>query len=557
MKRHQAIPHQPPLEAKFGLHCGHFGALPTLNEYLQSKSLFGQSQQILFILDIQHELELLREIPDAELSISVPTVGFTDPINDYSLAPLFAIPFSINGFVANEDNPGLSRAKVFGLDLANHSYAMLTDEQGNIEAPKAQEYFTTLQELTYVYSRAQCLEGQGLHSCSHVKTNGAIELLTPRTGNAFTISLKVKSASAPQLLSQRSVEYHPQVSDIPQGQLIALWQEQRHSGLLHIHYKMTKTSMLRHSYRAKIVFDLPLQEGIEYTWENAPSTVGQNAKSLRFTQYLGLSHDAFKDVITSIIPKNNPKLGTALYNHLIESILNRSLPLYALTPYFAQAYQIRAALMQIDLMKYDKHDNCVFKKLFQLLGNQSKTECDFIDEVDRLLSFGPEYLESSIVIQTKGKSAQNSECMIEATIVVEKGSNEIVHTSSNKTPLQILRKLPATNKPTQVKQPSSMQVSKGAVYQLNLTQVLHGANVIEGFNIKANDKINLSSLLDSLGKTSGGSSVVHAQITSNGDTEIWVEHFNGALDAQHYHVATLKGVGHLPGDINSFIEYGR
>ncbi len=555
MENNRAISHQPPLDAKFGLHCGYFGTLPTLREYLQSKTLPRDSAQTFFILDIQHELDLLRDIPDAQLSISVPTVGFTDPIKDYSLAPLFAVPFSINGFVANQENPGLSRAKVFALDLANHSYAMLTSSQGNIEAPKTPGFFTSLQEITYVYSRAQCINGQGLQSSSHVKTNGNIELLTPRTGNAFTINLKVKSASTPQLLSERSVQYQPQVKDVPQGQLIALWQEEMHSGLLHIHYKMTKTSMLRHCYRAKVVFDLPLQEGIEYTWENAPITVGENAKSLRFTQYIGLSLDAFKDVITRIIPKGNPKLATTLYNHLIESILNRSLPLYALTPYFAQADQIRAALMQIDMMKYDKHDNYVFKKIFQLLGNHTKTEFDFVDEVDRLLSFGPEYLESSIMIQTKGKAVQNQERMIEATIVVEKGPQEVIHAQSSKTPLQIINKSPSIKKPTEVKETPGKRVSRGAVYQLNLPSILKGANVIEGF--KENDKINLSSLLDSLGKTSGGSSVVHAQITSSGDTEIWVEHFDKSNEAQHYHVATLKGVGHLPGDISSFIEYGR
>ncbi len=558
----------------YGLHAHSFGAVASLADYQQFHLLHQRNEICLFDVNIVQELEILRSDPQAMVCICVPTCGFTDPALDYILSPCFALPVAINGLVAKEEKS--IRALAIGTDIAGNEYPLLTNAQGKIDFALIEktfndkkDRFTSLREITFGFTAAL------LSHCDLIMARqdkqGIIELLVPPTMNTFEFQVKVVKNS--KIISNRILTYKIPPQDLPQAKLMAIWQEGKQKSYLHINYKLSH--QIKQAVRAKVVVDVPMQEEVDYTWASTPCIKGVDNTYLRFTQYYGLSLDAFKQVICAIISPlvfesgfmvagkksshystfnrydTHPQLKLCLYEHLTNGVLNQSVPLFALSMYFASYDEIKANMQKINWSSFDIHDQFVFKKLYEILLTDEGNVMPLVDEVDRLLSFNPEYCETTLVVETMGKALNAKQFNITANIILEDKSGEVIHSQTSTTLLQMLRR----NRQLTLVENRMPVLSKGAVYNLNFNHIVKGAHVIEGFNWQANDKINLSDLMEAL-KTSGGSSIVHAQITPLGDTEIWVEHAS-EFKTENYHIATLKGLNHLPGDISHFIEVGR
>jgi hypothetical protein len=478
---------------------------------------------------------------------------------------------------------------VIATDIAHQQYPLLLSPKGEIDFNLTQSkvgsatlLFTTLLEITYRYSKAQVIDGQGLTALTDA-THGTIELLMPRYETPFSIFLQIRD-NAHQVLSEREIKFAPKSKSLPQGQLVALLKQEATSTDLHINYKTAKAN-LAHITRAKIIFDVPMQPGLEYAWQEA-CLCGQEGKTLRLTQLFGLSHHAALALMNCIIPQEHftqlllaqkketsgtdfifnrfekcPNTIAVLYNLLQQGLINRSVPLFALQKYFVKNQTIGEKLLRIDLTSFDKHDQFVIKQLYKLLIRENETVFEFMDEVDKLLSLRPEQIETRISLAISGKVHPQNE-LLHSCLYLENAQGETIHRIFCKTQVIFLEdekvhehEIKGINEaPLSSKQEST----KGGVYKVSLANVTQGEHVIEGFNWRDDDKINLSELLNLLKENEGGSSVVHAQITQNGDTEIWVEHFGAnAKEAQHYHIATLKGVQNLPLDLNSIIEHRR
>jgi len=145
------------LYAKYGLQGQSFAILPTLKTYqfLKHKAVDSVS------FDIQKEMSLLASMPDSTLRITIPTTGFTDLTLDYAPWPRFAIPLSVNGYVADENNKAPAKIMAFGKDIAGNVYPLLRNDEGKIDLTliekhrEGKAFFTTLSAISYVFSVQQ------------------------------------------------------------------------------------------------------------------------------------------------------------------------------------------------------------------------------------------------------------------------------------------------------------------------------------------------------------------------------------------------------------------
>lgn len=151
-------------DARYGLHGKKFGQL------LYAEEINNLANRLLAV-DISPELEILASNPASSLQIKIPTLGFSDPIFDYSVKPFFLLPASINGYCAHPKNAGLSSAKLYGVDLLGVKYQILLNPYGKfdydliesfIDPEKNSTISTTLSSLIYEYKEFQVLNGQGL-----------------------------------------------------------------------------------------------------------------------------------------------------------------------------------------------------------------------------------------------------------------------------------------------------------------------------------------------------------------------------------------------------------
>ncbi|MGD9590902.1 MAG: type I secretion C-terminal target domain-containing protein [Candidatus Berkiella sp.] len=555
---------------QYGLHACAFGAIPFINDYERFLQLQDQGEYRLFAINIQKELKLVKSNPNARLCISVPTRGFTDPLLDYVSKPLFAIPTLIDGAIAKEFNT--IHANVTVTDIAQNHYPLLKTKNSDISFEQIEknlidkkDRFTTLDQITFEFTAEQLVGDNWDTRFSNKKD--LLELLIPCSFTPF--DFKIYVAQENKILRETTVHYPGTKLAVLKSKLMAIWQEGNQKSYLHINFKIAPH---QHAARAKVIIEVPLQSGVNYTWESAPSIKGKNSKSIRFTQYYGLSANAFEKVICAIVNPSlfearfmsckkqktefrfnrydaHPELWHTLYDHIIQGVLNQSVPLFALSPYFASYDEIKNAMEEITWQYFDEHDQFVFKKLYEILITNTSNMIPFIDEVDRLLSLMPEYCETTLVLETMGKHLSNEQFNLKAHFILENSAGKQVLAQDDEATLQILRK----NRQLSVVNSKAI-ATQGAVYHLNLNHLESGAHVIEDFNMQANDKINLSDLMNALSQ-SGGSSVIHAQITPSGDTEIWVEHHTLSSRNQ-YHIATLKGMN-IPCDISHFIQVGK
>lgn len=565
-----------PLPFKHGLHGGAFAELPTPHAYSQIKATCRQNEGAFWTVDIEPELSLLAHFKEAELRILVPTLGFTDPSQDYSLAPLFAVPVSIHNLLASVENPGLSRAKVFATDISGANYPLLCCPHGRIDYERILQhmssdlrFFTPLRAITYVYTQVQLQKGQGLHLASETNTHNKVEFLLPPQAPGFTIELTITDKRQ-HLVHQRQVYYKKEKRFTIGAQMSARWEGEK-NGTLHLHHKMLPNKALDKSHRARLVIDIPMEKGIQYHWQSASLHQHEKANVLRLTQFFGLSAKARAFLVKGIIhwesffkkmlnpsPKGDfssqggfncysdaKEMIVILYDHLIESVVNQSIPLFALSEFFAEKSLLKKLPFQIEAQAFDLHDGFILRQLFLELEKEETKALDFIDKVDQLLCFAPCPLETTLKIKTSSEKCLPEEVEINAFIELDTKEATKQQTAIAKAMMQIVPKVKAG---VDDREALDLQTQEKAC-KVNLANF-----------VKENDKINLTALLALLENTEE-QSILHAKITAKGETEIWIEHFSRVSSKpSHYHVATVKESSNakaLLENLNSLMKHKR
>lgn len=559
LKQHQEKP-KPSLRAKFGLHCDGFAQLPTSIEYFQLKVHFAHTSNAFFTMDISAELAMLENMAGSELYITVPTLGFTDPTCDYALEPLFAVPVSINAFVSAPTNPGLSRAKVFATDIGGSIYPLLCCPSGKIDYQRIEEhvsstdyFFTALEKITYVYTSSQLNQGLGLHQVPGISTQKCVEWLLPQCSSSFSIMLVVKDKEG-RILRRREVKYADKSNELPTANLVATW-ESGPEGTLKIDYKAAFEKYDNRNRFTGVTFDVPMQEGVTYRWQERAFSCQPNANTLKITQYFALSTKAFTMVVKSIIPwsqfqqtflmshqkiKEGPlqrfncyheckDVLARLYDLLIQGVVNHSVPLFALSPFFAEI-GILNAIAKWDLKLFDKHDQYLLKTLSRTLENNETS--NFIDKVDELLALATGSLATTIILQNSATKWAPKPTVIRANLKWYGGDDES-HQMPSETALQFA--VAQVENPLQAVSVEP-KIEQSDTYSVNLANLMNDKDP----RWRANDKINVSELLNILEKTDQ-QAVLHVQITPEGDTEIWADHPTDVTPKpKHSHLATLK-----------------
>lgn len=358
--------------ASYGLQGQSFATLPSLRGY----QLFKQQEQNVITLDIQKELTALTS-PSDTLHITVPTLGFTDPHLDYLPLPQFAIPLSLNGYAADDKNSISAKAQVFGTDISGRRYPLIRNHNNKVDYALIKErereaaLFTTLRAITYVFYSDQI--AQGLVKIPG-EPSGMMEFyLCYKAKAPIIFSLQVKNEQGKELLA-RDLCYYPTQVAIPKATF---------TNAQTIDCKVEVSDPFAY-FRSRWVCNVELQD-----------------TCLRLTHHAGLSYASTRALLEHLIPSQSfftnfiqrsnpqsqwnrydlyPEYQAPFYEHLIESILNQSLPLIALQDFFKQdAHQE----MQLKMLSehWDEHDKVVFKSMKRLPSLDN-----FVDALDELIA---------------------------------------------------------------------------------------------------------------------------------------------------------------------------
>ncbi len=391
--------------AKYGLQGQLFATLPTSKTY----HLFKQKSYEIITLDIRKELQLLAVHPTYRLQITVPTTGFTDPLLDNQAIPRFAIPLSINGFIADENNLHAAKAASWGTDIADNSYPLLRNHCGKIDysliyqTQPNSSLFTTLRAISYLF-QAQQAEGQGLVSSQLAALTGMVELLLFYPSHApLTLILDVLNQQG-EKVHTRQIGYFPPPITVPKA-----------------------------SYRLQrqIVGEIVAPQMIQYFRSRWTFEVRMSNQTLRMTQFAGLSYHALKMLLKQLLPLSHffrvfakhhgqrtenrygdfPQYQMVFYEHVIESILDQSLPLMSLQDYLTpETYDLNALVKMCQI--WDEHDQHIAKQVLQ----QSSLEAliDLLDEFIALRdSLSVISLELPVESMDKAVEIMQVECALE------------------------------------------------------------------------------------------------------------------------------------------------
>lgn len=537
--------------AKYGFHQGKFAQLPTLEDYIVLKPNA-------WVIDIEPELTMLKENKHSQLCITVPCLGFSDPAFDYSLYPWFATPLSIAGLIAT-DNQCLSRAKVIGTDINGVQYPLLMDHFGKIDYEKIESQLdntpivTSLKAISFIYTDAQILNGQGLMPLPN--RSEKLELMLARALPSFNITLTVFHQKQ-IILGKRECHYQTK-HQAPKTFLNVGYQNEGENQALKIQYQ---TRIKAHDFahtRARLEIQVPMQDGMIYRYgEHCQAGRGE---ALIINHYFGIGSLAKAILTESLIPKThfidkilekahfskkklhvnafaeNAWHASQLYYELLKGLMNGSVPLCSLNEYFVDETTLKHHVQSISLGALDRQD----KFILQTLKDQLKkphSKAGFVDALDKLLCLDPLKIDIEALLQLQGQKL-SAHGDITAVLVVE---NE-----------QDIRQYTNTAKVQNLQEGTSY-----IEYKITLGQIAQGEKIIEDFDYAKNHKINLSELLKALHQDTNHSTVIHAKTTTQGDTQIWVEHRTGGAK-QQFHVATLKGVsaakGNLSQDLGAYI----
>ncbi|MCS5709828.1 hypothetical protein [Candidatus Berkiella aquae] len=362
------------LYAKYGLQGQSFAILPTLKAY----RLLKQKPFDRVIFDIQKEISLLASMPGSTLRITVPTIGFTDLILDYAPWPRFAIPLSVNGYVANENNKIPAKIMAWGKDIAGNDYPLLTNPDGKIDLSliemhrQGQLFFTTLDSISYVFSMQQ-LQGCDLVPSFSSALVGKMEwLLFYRNQTPLIFLMEVLNQQG-EILQTKQVGYYPTHHFQPKAYFF-------HHREIHCEAKVADPNAY---FRACWEGELLLKDSM-----------------VRIKHYAGLSYTSLSALLMHLIPLStfferltqypqgctqnrydqSLSFKNTFYRHLINSILDQSLPLMALQAFFNENAHESKSLEQLS-STWDEQDRAVFKAMLR----QPSLET-FVDALDEFIS---------------------------------------------------------------------------------------------------------------------------------------------------------------------------
>ncbi len=357
---------------RFGLQGPSFATLPDSHEY----GLFKQKASGLVTLDIQKELAALQSATDT-LHITVPTIGFTDPLLDYSPVPRFGILLSINGLIANHKNDLGAKAQVFATDITGLQYPLLRNSNNTVDYGLIQErthishLFTTITAITYVFYADQL--SKNLSKLDNEQLTGMLECwlcYLPQT--PFIVSLQVKNGQGQEKLARELCYY-------PSSQLSkAVFS---HNETIDCQASVSDPFTY---YRSRWVCDVQLKETV-----------------LRLTHHAGLSYAATRALLQHLLPQQTffsrfmqqntkqsiknrydlyPQYQEPFYEHLLSCILDQSLPLLALQDFFNEVAHKQDKLEKVS-EHWDFHDKAVLKSSLRLTSI-----AHFVDALDELIS---------------------------------------------------------------------------------------------------------------------------------------------------------------------------
>lgn len=358
--------------ARYGLQGPNFAMLPNIQEY----GLLKQKATGLVTLDIRKELAALQSATDT-LHITVPTIGFTDPLLDYSPVPRFGILLSINGLIAFEKSDISAKAQVFATDITGAQYPLLRNPNNKIDYELIQErtqvphLFTTIKSITYVFYADQL--SKKLNKLANEDLAGMMECwlcFAPRTPQFF--SLQVKNEQGHEKLA-RKLCYYPR----------------------------SALSKAIFSHHTTIDCQANVTDPFAYYRSRWVCDVQLNDTQMRFTHHAGLSYASTRSLLEHLIPKQTffsrfiqknasqdirnrydlyPQYQATFYEHLLSSILDQSLPLLALQDFFKEDAHNQDQLEQLS-KHWDFHDKAVLKSSLRLYSL-----ADFVDALDELIS---------------------------------------------------------------------------------------------------------------------------------------------------------------------------
>ncbi|MCS5707313.1 hypothetical protein CC99x_000185 [Candidatus Berkiella cookevillensis] len=423
-----------PLNAKFGFHYGHFAELPTIEEFFRFQSRLPHLKNQLYALDIADVMSLLNKAHGCVFELEIPVLGFTDPALDYDLNPWFAIPIALNGFVANAQSPELSKAQVWVKDLVDNEYPLLQDKMCRVDYEQIFQklstgFYTTLNSVCYRYTREQILEGKDLAVLPQGEYyRNKILLFLPKANIAFKLKILIRNKEGIEVFKNElylSAAQENEVSVETKSQ----WRGMSDNGTLQIDYCVSEKSKLEGAQHVILHLLLPENKGLKWMlFGSSEWTTTHEEKQSCLTQYFGLTTQATLDILKQLIPysyfrqqitKTKPKdtkglslpindfstsenAAQILYQYVMSGILNRSIPLYALSEYIKNKRKIYELLEQININHWSLSDQIVFKHyLFQLSFGQITAE-RVLDSLDSCLSFGPTHIEGSIIVKTSG-----------------------------------------------------------------------------------------------------------------------------------------------------------
>lgn len=438
-----------PLDAKFGLHFGRFAQLPTTEEFFRFQTLHKGAKYRLYNLDITPVLALIEKNHHFKLALEIPVLGFSDPILDYDINPWFAVPLAINGYVACANNQAQSCGGAVFQDLMDNRFSLKTDAGGCIDfeqmANEAKTpIFSTLKAIQYYYSYEQLLKGQGLEPLpKSSQFKGKITLCLPKVQRPFQLKLLVLNKK--EICFTHKLFIAPKVETEINTNVKASWQGSTTQGELEINYSIPDNYALQQAQNATLQLRLPRKKNLKLMMAGTLDWISTSQdKNACMTQYIGLGEHAFLDLVMHLIPfdyfceqldkntnKKNKGLSESinpyhvnataketLYQYILSGVMNRSVPLYALTDYMKNASQVYQRLNSFSIKHWRTADQIVFKNYLCSLSSNKRSASEIFDDLDAMLSFGVTSLSGTLKIKTSGATLA-SKPKVHANIVIE------------------------------------------------------------------------------------------------------------------------------------------
>lgn len=419
----------PALMSFFGCHQGHLGHLPTEPQLRNIQKVAKTFAYQLVVLEINSLLQASNQ-KDIEFELSVPMLGFTDPVYDFEAVPHFAIPLVVNNWISGQ----LSSKAAFKLaatDINDYQYSLEFDSAGRVDYTRITEtedkpIFTTLQSLQYRMPIQQVQTGKGLTALSGDVYQNKLLILLPKNYSPFLITCRLKQKQK-TIKQKEYIVIPPPISD-DTVKAKALWQGSRKQGELQISYTLHADVKQCRGIQGKLTLALPESKqgemtilGQEQWWQNG-------AKKTQMMQYFGLSMAVLYQILEQLVPyqnfvsklssstfvlpfrgmpcndyEKNPKVAERLYQYLLSGVINQTVPLYALKSFTKPDEENFIRIKNIDQSRWSTADQMVFSKVMDGIAKTLPNIEVLWDTLDSYLSFGPGLTDGKLLLQTRGQ----------------------------------------------------------------------------------------------------------------------------------------------------------